>query len=53
MYEKGINMELSEKEMNHITGGGISWTIVAGVAAAAIYLIGFLGGITHPDRCRN
>lgn len=40
-------MELSNKEMNHITGGGISWGIVAGVAAAVIYLIGFLGGETN------
>ena len=46
-------MELSKQEMNSVTGGGISWGIVAGVAAAVVYLIGFLGGITNPNRCSN
>lgn len=46
-------MELTKKEMSNINGGGISWGIVAGVAAAVVYLIGFLGGITNPNRCRN
>ena len=46
-------MELTEKEMNNITGGGISWGIVAGVAIAVVYLIGCVGGITNPDKCKN
>ena len=46
-------MELNKQEMNNITGGGISWGIVAGVAAAIVYVIGVLGGITNPNRCRN
>jgi lactobin A/cerein 7B family class IIb bacteriocin len=53
MFKKGIKMELSKQEMNYVTGGGISWGIVACVDAAVIYLIGCLGGITNPSRCSN
>lgn len=45
-------MELTQKEMYQIKGG-VSWGIVAGVAAAVIYLIGCLNGYTNPNRCSN
>ena len=46
-------MELTKKEMNQVTGGAISWGVVAGIAAAIVYLIGCVGGITNPNRCKN
>lgn len=45
-------MELTKKEMHNITGG-VSWGIIAGVAAAVVYLIGCLNGYTNPNRCSN
>lgn len=45
-------MELNQKEMLQIEGG-VSWGIVAGIAAAVVYLIGCFSGYTNPNRCSN
>lgn len=46
-------MELTQKEMHSVEGGGISWGIVAGIAAAVVYIIGCFSGYTNPNRCSN
>ena len=45
-------MELTEKQMNQVEGG-VSWSIVAGVASAIVFIIGFFSGYTNPNRCSN
>ena len=45
-------MELSQKEMYNVEGGA-SWGIIAGIAAAIIYVIGCFSGYTNPSRCQN
>jgi len=45
-------MELTEKQMYEVNGG-ISWGIVAGIAAAIVYIVGCLSGYTNPNRCNN
>ena len=46
-------MELTQKEMHTIDGGGLSWGIIAGITAAVVYLIGCFSGYTNPTRCNN
>jgi lactobin A/cerein 7B family class IIb bacteriocin len=46
-------MELTKNEMYSIDGGGISWGIVAGIAAAVVYIIGCFNGYTNPSKCSN
>lgn len=46
-------MELTKNEMNKIVGGGVSWGLVAGIAAAVVYIIGCVSGFTNPSRCHN
>jgi len=46
-------MELTQNEMYNVSGGGVSWGIVAGIAAAVVYLIGCLNGYTNPNKCSN
>ena len=46
-------MELTQKEMSKISGGGVSWGLVAGIAAAVVYIIGCVSGYTNPNRCHN
>ena len=46
-------MELNEKEMYEITGGALSWGVVAGVVSAVVYFIGVISGWTNPTRCNN
>jgi len=45
-------MELTERQMYEVNGG-ISWGIVAGIAAAIVYIVGCLSGYTNPNRCDN
>ena len=45
-------MELSQKEMYDVEGGA-SWGVIAGIAAAVIYVIGCFSGYTNPSRCQN
>mgnify|MGYP000584505847 FL=1 len=45
-------MELNEKEMYQVNGG-IVWGVVAGLAAALVYIVGCFSGYTNPSRCSN
>lgn len=45
-------MELTKKQMKEIDGG-VSWTLITGITAAVVYLIGCFSGYTNPDKCNN
>lgn len=45
-------MELNEKQMHQVDGGA-SWGVVAGIAAALVFVVGFFSGYTNPSRCSN
>ena len=45
-------MELTEKQMYQIEGGA-SWGLIAGIAAAVVFVVGFFSGYTNPSRCNN
>ena len=45
-------MELNEKQMCDVSGG-IGWGMIAGLAAALVYIVGCLIGYNNPNRCHN
>ena len=45
-------MKLTNIEMQNVDGG-VSWGIIAGIASALVYVIGFFSGYTNPSRCSN
>lgn len=45
-------MELTKEELRKINGGA-SWGLIAGIAAAVVYLIGCFSGYTNPNKCNN
>ena len=45
-------MELTEKQMYQVEGGA-SWGLIAGIASAVVFIVGFLSGYTNPSRCSN
>ena len=45
-------MELTEKQMQKVDGG-VSLGVVSGIAAAVVFVVGFLSGYTNPSRCNN
>ncbi len=46
-------LELTKKEMDEVSGGGISWGIASGIIAGIIFIIGLIDGYTNPKKCRN
>lgn len=45
-------MELTEKQMYQVEGGA-SWGVIAGIAAAVVFVVGFFSGFTNPSKCSN
>ena len=45
-------MELNEKQMYQVNGGA-AWGIIASVAAAVVFVVGFFSGYTNPSKCNN
>jgi hypothetical protein len=45
-------MELNNNRMYEVTGG-VSWSIVAAIAAGIVYIIGVFSGYTNPTKCNN
>ena len=46
-------MELNNREMASINGGGVSWGVIAVIGGVLTYLIGVFSGYTNPSRCNN
>lgn len=45
-------MELTQKEMYQVEGGA-NWGVLAGIAAAIVYIVGCFSGYTNPTKCNN
>ena len=45
--------KLSNDKLKNITGGGINWSIAAGISALASFLIGVIDGLINPKKCNN
>lgn len=46
-------LELNNEEMNKISGGGVNWTMIAGVGALVSLLVGIVDGYINPIKCNN
>ena len=46
-------MELNDNEMKKISGGAISWEVVAASGGIIAFIIGIISGITNPTKCNN
>ncbi len=44
-------MLIDEKELNNIVGGGICWSIVAGIGVLITLIVGIADGYVRPLRC--
>ena len=43
--------QISNENMKQIAGGAVNWGLLAGIGAAASFLIGLIDGWTNPKRC--
>ena len=46
-------MELTNKEMYNVSGGGLSLAALAALASSVIFFIGTISGFTNPSKCNN
>lgn len=46
-------IELTTKDMTHVEGGEISFGLVVGIGALAIFIIGVIDGYVNPIKCNN
>ena len=46
-------IDIEEKELEQVQGGGISWGIVAGIVAGVTFLIGLIEGYVNPNKCNG
>ena len=45
--------KMTNEEMKNIKGGGINWTLMAGIGAFASFLVGIIDGMINPKKCNN
>ena len=43
--------KLSKEELININGGAISWSLVTGISAAIVFIVGIIDGIVRPVKC--
>ncbi len=44
-------MHLKEQELNEISGGGISYTVLGILTAIGVFIAGVVDGIVRPLKC--
>ena len=45
--------KLNNKQLKNVKGGGINWSLMAGIGAFASFLVGVIDGIINPKKCNN
>ena len=45
--------KMTNDEMKNVKGGGINWTLMAGIGAFASFLVGIIDGMINPKKCNN
>ena len=45
--------KLNNLELERISGGGIAWSVLAGIVAGGLFVIGTLDGYLRPYACRK
>ncbi len=46
-------VELTTKEMTYIEGGELSFGLIVGIGALAVFIIGVIDGYVNPVKCNN
>ena len=44
---------IKEEEMKKVKGGGVNWSLMAGIGAVASFLLGVIDGIINPKKCNG
>lgn len=45
--------KISNEQLKEVKGGGVNWSLVAGIGAVTSFLIGIIDGLINPKKCNN
>ena len=45
--------KINNEQLKGVKGGGVNWSLVAGIGAVASFLIGVIDGLINPKKCNN
>ena len=45
--------KVSNEKLKNVKGGGVNWSLMAGIGAVASFLIGVIDGLMNPKKCNN
>ena len=45
--------KLNNEKLKEIKGGGINWSLMAGIGALTSFFIGVIDGLINPKKCNN
>ena len=45
--------KINNEQLKEVKGGGVNWSLVAGISAVASFLIGVIDGLINPKKCNN
>ena len=48
-----MNNELTNQELQNVSGGAIKWAVVAGIAAGVAFISGIIDGFLRPFSCNK
>ena len=46
-------ISIENESMKTIKGGGINWSLVAGIGAFTSFLVGLIDGLMNPQKCNS
>lgn len=44
---------INNEKLRDVKGGGVNWSLVAGIGAVASFLVGLIDGFINPKKCNN
>lgn len=45
--------KISDKQLTQVKGGGINWSLMAGIGAVASFFVGIIDGLINPKKCNG
>lgn len=44
---------INNEHLKEIKGGGVNWSLMAGIGALASFLVGVIDGLINPKKCNG
>lgn len=45
--------KINNEQLKNVKGGGVNWSLMAGIGALTSFLVGVIDGLINPKKCNN